>query len=105
MENSESVVQKYLNNLFSSLSYSEKKQVIDNGRPCSNLTMSTCVKGKSCAGKGFERHFRKELYEISDWLCGCDVVNKFYCWTCLLFSTKKSVWNYEGGGKQKRTNG
>lgn len=42
------------------------------------------------------RHFREELYNISDWLCGCELSNKFVCWSCLLFSTKKTVCNNQG---------
>ncbi|KAJ4451822.1 hypothetical protein ANN_03296, partial [Periplaneta americana] len=60
--------------------------------------------GATGTGRGFERHFRKELYEISNWLCGCDVVNRFYCWTCLLFSTKKTVWNQQGYGDLNHLN-
>lgn len=89
-----------INNLkqkrFSTLNYEEKKKVIKNGRPCPDLNILTSIKIKKTTNDICTRHFRTELYNISDWLCGCDVSNKFFCWPCLLFSTKKNVWNDQG---------
>lgn len=73
-----------------------KKKIIENGRPCPDMHILTPVKLKKTEENICTRHFRKELYNISDWLCGCDVANKFFCWSCLLFSTKKNVWNNQG---------
>jgi len=69
--------------------------LVENGRPCPDHDILTTVKiKKTNDNASCTRHFRKEFNNISDWLCGCEVSNKFFCWSCLLFSTtKKTVWN------------
>lgn len=95
--NSCEVVNQLKEKCFSRLTFIQKKALIDQGRPCPDLDISTKVKIKKTVDNMLcTRHFRKELYNISDWLCGCGVSNKFFCWPCLLFSTKKTVWNNRG---------
>ncbi|XP_060864313.1 zinc finger MYM-type protein 1-like [Metopolophium dirhodum] len=97
MCNRSEVVNQLKQNCFSRLSFAEKKVLVQNGRPCPDLDILTTVKiKKTTDNTSCTRHFRKELYNISDWLCGCEISNKFFCWSCLLFSTKKTVWNNQG---------
>jgi len=72
---------------FSSLSYEEKRSVLDAGRPTTELKL---VKQNNV----FLRKFNPKLYKTYSWLCGSSITNKLYCWPCLLFSKKESsVWS------------
>jgi hypothetical protein len=73
------VIEKLLQTLFSSLSYNYKL----------NLNLHTKI--KTCT-----RHFNTSLYEDILWLCGCDKLNKLFCWPCLLFPKEKHVFNSAG---------
>ncbi|PNF14161.1 hypothetical protein B7P43_G13483, partial [Cryptotermes secundus] len=64
-------------------------KIIEEGAPKPNLILHTKV--KSCT-----RHFNTSLYEAIPWLCGCDKLNKLFCWPCLLFSKEKHVFNSAG---------
>lgn len=35
------------------------------------------------------------MYDLSDWICGCEVSDAFYCFVCLLFSNN-SLWCKNG---------
>lgn len=48
--------------------------------------------------KRFSRRcFKNRLYDRNSWICGCDVLNRFFCFPCLLFAkcTDKS-WTKTG---------
>lgn len=77
---------------FNTLTFVEKTNIIEKGRPKSNLKIDTVSKGK----KIFTRHFRSQLYETIPWLCGCSHLNKLFCWPCFLFSNEKTTWNTTG---------
>ena len=71
----------------SSLSYEEKRCVLDAGRPTTELKL---VKKSNV----FLRKFNPKLYEKYSWLCVSSITNELYCWPCLLFSKKESsVWS------------
>ncbi|KAK9732370.1 hypothetical protein QE152_g12861 [Popillia japonica] len=53
-----------------------------NGRPLPELSLRQTSKDKN---KEVHRNFRKEMYDLADWICGCEVSNVFYCFVCLLF--------------------
>ncbi|KAL4154101.1 hypothetical protein QTP88_001934 [Uroleucon formosanum] len=42
------------------------------------------------------RHFNTSQYDNTIWLTGSSVLNKLYCWPCLLFSTENGVWSKVG---------
>ena len=70
----------------------DKKCFIDGGRPTPPLPNLICkMVGKN---KSFTRHFKTTNYDDQFWLCGCALLNKLFCWPCLLFSVKKdnTVW-------------
>ena len=71
---------------FYSLSYEEKRLILDHGRPTPNMDLSK--ENKRCT-----RKFNSKLYEDIPWLCGNISNRKLYCWPCVLFSKENSVWN------------
>ena len=71
---------------FEKRNIAEKKEIINNGRPTPALT-----------NKFGTRSFQSKWYEQLDWLCGCAVTDKLYCWPCLLFQPKSNQsWTHAG---------
>lgn len=87
-------VQHLLNSNFPSLTTEEKCLIKELGRPkpVLNLSQKQTVKGRE-----YRRLFNYRLYDRNSWICGCDVLNKFFCFPCLLFAkgTDKS-WTKTG---------
>jgi aspartyl-tRNA synthetase len=81
------VIEKLLQTPFSSLSYDDKLKIINNDKPNLNLH----IKINTCT-----RYFNTSLYEAIPWLCGCDKLNKSFCWPCPLFSEEIRVLNNAG---------
>jgi hypothetical protein len=81
------VIEKLLQTPFSSLSYNDKLKIIEEGAP--NLNLHTKI--KTCT-----QHFDTSLYEAIPWLCGCDKLNKLFCWPYLLCSKGKHMFNSAG---------
>ncbi|XP_019748866.1 synaptotagmin-12 isoform X4 [Hippocampus comes] len=72
---------------FSNLDYQTQLDLIDQGRPMPEIRD---VLPKS------SRSFRTEWYARKDWLCGCPARSRLFCFPCLLFSTRDSVWTQNG---------
>ncbi|KAJ4425901.1 hypothetical protein ANN_27527 [Periplaneta americana] len=83
-------IEKILKHGFDSQDFSQKKRIIELGRPMSDLKKLR-VQTKSCV-----RKFNLEYYSKVDWLCGCSNLAKLFCWPCLLFNNEKNVWNKTG---------
>ncbi|XP_058456174.1 myoneurin isoform X3 [Malaya genurostris] len=69
--------------------------VIGRGRPTPALPLLS----KECRYKGkvFTRRFKKDNYLRYDWLAGCEVENKLFCWPCYIFSSDPTdTWGYKG---------
>ena len=47
-------------------------------------------------GKSYNVHFKQSWFTEYLWLCSTVVLQKLFCWPCLLFSNKVNVWNREG---------
>ena len=75
---------------FSTLSFVEKQNTIDTGRPTPHLDIIQPCKA------GFVRHFKVECYDRHEWLTGSTENNRLYCWPCLLSILEKGVWNEKG---------
>jgi len=74
--------------------FSEKNEIIKIGRPCPVIPNLTSVhKDKK---REYIRHFNTLQYDNIIWLTGSSVLNKLYCWPCLLFSTENGVWSKVG---------
>jgi hypothetical protein len=83
------VIEKLLQTPLSLLSYDDELKIIEEGAP--KLKLNLHPKIKTCT-----RHFNTSLYEDILWLCGCDKLNKLFCWPHLLFSKEKHVFNSAG---------
>jgi hypothetical protein len=83
------VIEKLLRTPFSLLSYNDKLKIIEEGAPKPNLNLHTKI--KTCM-----LHFNTSIYEEISWLCGCDKLNKLFCWPRLLFSKEKHAFDSAG---------
>ncbi|XP_072380630.1 zinc finger MYM-type protein 1-like [Diabrotica undecimpunctata] len=61
--------------------------------PKPNLLISKVTK---CKSRDYKRSFKIEIYEKTDWLCGCATTNTLYCFPCLLFGDEESEWTKYG---------
>lgn len=74
------------------LQFDERLRYKESGPPRPSLQIKQTTFDKN---KPVHRYFRQNMYEITDWLCGCSVSNAFFCFTCLLFSDDP-VWCKNG---------
>ena len=80
-----------LKNTFSRRIFSEKLEIVKQGRPTPQLAALTQP------GKGFVRHFQSSNYERYSWLTASSGHCNLYCWECLLFATDRcGVWSHGG---------
>ena len=77
---------------FSKLSFQFKVDIIKKSRPISDLKNLLQTSGR----KKINRFFRKEWYTRQEWLCGCALRNRLFCYPCLLFSRSDNVWTKTG---------
>jgi hypothetical protein len=91
-------VQKVLNKPFGSYSDQERFEIYNTGRPKPNLPLLKNTVLFPGNQKNCTRHFNTADYEKDNlkWLCGCDGLNRLFCWPCLLFGCKKTLWNTRG---------
>lgn len=75
---------------FSRRSFTNKLEIIKQGRPTPELELKERV-------RHVERHFKTENYQRYPWMTGCTKTNRLYCWNCLLFTTDKSSTWVSGG--------
>ncbi len=87
-------IEKLLKRPFSTLPHEEKKEVVKIGRSCPMLKLVS-------KEKTYSRKFHAEVYEKNQWLCGCAIKDKLFCFPCVLFNTSKTVWNTDGYGDLK----
>lgn len=85
-------VESLLKRGFNSRDFSEKKIIIERGRPTCELP-ELKAQTKSCV-----RKFNLEQYSKTEWLSGCRDVGKLFCWPCLLFLNERNIWNKTGFG-------
>ncbi|XP_058838405.1 myoneurin isoform X2 [Topomyia yanbarensis] len=80
---------------FETLSVGTIAGVIGRGRPTPALPLLS----KECRYKGkvFTRRFKKDNYLRYEWLAGCEIENKLFCWPCYIFSSDPTdTWGYKG---------
>ena len=80
---------------FSKLDFQSKQELINTGRPTPELRglLQTTGVGNR---RETTRSFQTDWYSRKDWLCGCAIKNRIYCFPCLLFSTSETVWTQTG---------
>lgn len=77
---------------FSKLSFQRKVEVLKAGRPIPELRGLHQLTRQ----KKITRTFQKDWYTKKEWLCGCHLKNRLFCFPCLLFSAADSVWTKTG---------
>ncbi|XP_031337552.1 uncharacterized protein LOC116166657 isoform X1 [Photinus pyralis] len=75
------------------LSFDEKLLVKKGGRPIPDLQISSTSASKT---RTYRRVFNRNIYEKYEWMCGCSVTNKLFCFMCLIFKEEVSAWNTKG---------
>eukprot|EP00102_Acyrthosiphon_pisum_P014947 XP_008185265.1 PREDICTED: uncharacterized protein LOC103310034 [Acyrthosiphon pisum] len=79
---------------FSLLSLEQKIAIKNEGRPKPNLII---VKESKCKDRTIKRNFNIKTYDKNDWICGCDITNKLFCFPCVIFSRSNEIsWSKLG---------
>lgn len=86
------LVMSLLNVPFSRRSETEKRQILELGRPKPVMTVVNKDRKHS-------RSFQNSWYSIHNWLCGSSFKESFFCWPCLLVGTVKNNWSLGEGFK------
>jgi len=77
---------------FSRRTMQERIEIKRIGRAMPVLGINqTITSGK----RQFQRSFKMDLYNNTDWLCGCDKKHAFFCFPCLLFRGERA-WSEIG---------
>ncbi|KAJ8977129.1 hypothetical protein NQ317_011665 [Molorchus minor] len=73
----------------------DKKKVLLQGRPTAVLSIFARKEIKK-SGKSYNVNFKSAWFTNYKWLCSSQTLQKLYCWPCLLFSNKQSIWSKDG---------
>lgn len=74
------------------LNYERRLEKKESGRPKPKMNLKQTTKDR---GKDIQRYFKDSMYNLCDWICGCNVKNAFFCYPCLLFSNDV-IWAKNG---------
>jgi hypothetical protein len=74
------ILSKYQN--FSRLSIDEKLKIKRNGGPKPELIIECSSKSR---GRTYIRKFNMNIYSKYKWICGCEIKNRVFCFTCILY--------------------
>ena len=77
---------------FKTLDFGEKHEIVTLGRPMPSIPLTQEVRNKS---RTILRKFSSDYYKKVDWLCGCNILNRLFCFPCTLFG-KSNVWTSSG---------
>ncbi|XP_076330811.1 zinc finger MYM-type protein 1-like [Tachypleus tridentatus] len=89
----ENDINELLRSPFSTKNYADKLRIVQ-GKPRPSLpSLVSTHKDKK---NEYVRHFSESHYDAIEWLTGCKIRFKLFCWPCLLFSTEKRVGNQQG---------
>lgn len=76
-----------------SLSFEQKLLIKQKGRPTPDLQINFASTSKT---RTYNRVFNKNIYGKYDWMCGCSIANKLFCFVCLLFHKEITAWTKHG---------
>lgn len=83
-----------VNNIIKSkLSHADRLEIKRLGRPLPLLKIEEVSKTKS---REHRRKFNMDIYEKYDWICGCNVRDKMFCFVCLVMGGEQSAWTVSG---------
>jgi hypothetical protein len=71
-----------------SLDYGKRVQIKALGRPLPQLNIIQVTKEKT---KNVKRYFNMKSYELSSWICGCNIRNVYFCFYCLIFDQRDDL--------------
>jgi hypothetical protein len=79
------------------LSHDIKIELKNLGPPRPDLLIKN-VENNLKTNKTVSRKFNRSSYSLSDWLCGCNVQNAFFCFVCLIKNSPQSdpAWTSKG---------
>lgn len=87
-------VQVILKTNFSALSIDDKCKIKELGRP---LPVLNIKQKQSVKGTEYFRSFKTNIYDRNNWICGCNISDRLYCFPCLLFAKGKDTsWTSAG---------
>ena len=75
-------VDDVIRNSFSSKSYDEKLNIVKNTKP--KPALNNLISKHTDKKSEYVRHFSISQYETVEWLTGCELRCKLFCWPCLL---------------------
>ena len=67
------------------LTFEKRLKLKRLGPPRPNLNIAQ-VQNAFKSKSSYARKFSPSLYELADWLCGCEFKNAFFCYTCLVMN-------------------
>ena len=77
------------------LTFEKRLELKRLGPPRPNLNIAQVQ--NACKSKSsYSRKFNPSLYELADWLCGCEFKNAFFCYTCLVMNVSDPAWTSVG---------
>ncbi|CAG9830426.1 unnamed protein product [Diabrotica balteata] len=74
------------------LTYEELLHFKTGGRPKPKMTIKQTSLDKN---REVNRYFSNSMYDIAEWICGCEERNAFFCFPCLLFGDDY-LWSKTG---------
>lgn len=80
---------------FSSLPLAEKIKIKNLGKPMPDINIVQITNSKS---RQFKREFKRDIYEKTEWICGCGETNRLYCFSCLLFARGNAEYSWTKTG-------
>lgn len=75
------------------LTFEKRFEFKQLGRPLPELTLKQVTQDKN---KSVNRYFKKTMYDLCDFICGCKEKDMFFCFPCLLFSSSSDFWSKTG---------
>jgi hypothetical protein len=76
----------------SHIPYEVKVLIKQKGRPTPDVE----IKFSSSKSRTYNRVFNQNIYNKHEWMCGCPVINKLFCFVCLLLKKNASAWTKGG---------
>ena len=68
--------------VWSNLTLENKIAIKTKGRPTPQIEITQVTKTSS---RVFKRVFKNDIYDKTEWICGCNVKNRLFCFPCLIF--------------------
>ena len=77
------------------LTFEKRLELKRLGPPRPNLNIAQ-VQNAFKSKSSYARKFNPSLYELVDWLCGCEFKNAFFCYNSLVMTVSDPAWTSVG---------